>query len=112
MNIRSCLNVDRVRKRNNLQTLLEVPLDQRITGKEWKWLETNELDEVEGLIKDAVVLLEKAVKSVVELRDITRARSYPEEEVLEEVKKSLRDIIDPGDIEKIWRNERKEPNTI
>jgi hypothetical protein len=80
---------------------------------EWKWLEkTNELDEVEGLIKDAVASLEKAVKSVIELRDITRARGYPEEEILEEVKKSLREIIDPGDIEKIWRNERKEPNTI
>lgn len=43
-------------------------------GTEWKWLETNQLDEVEGLIKDAVVSLEKAVKSVVELRNITRAR--------------------------------------
>ena len=43
-------------------------------GKKRKWLETNELDEVEGLIKDAVVSLEKAVKSVVELREITRAR--------------------------------------
>ncbi len=84
----------------------------RELGIEWKWLEkTNELDEVEGLIKDAVASLEKAVKSIVELRNITRARGHPEE-VLEEVKKSLRDIIDPGDIEKIWRNERKEPNTI
>ena len=33
-------------------------------GKEWKWIETNELDKVEGLIKDAVVSLEKAVKSL------------------------------------------------
>jgi hypothetical protein len=73
-------------------------------GTEWKWLETNQLDEVEGLIKDAVVSLEKAVKSVVELRNITRARGYPEEEVLKEVK-SLQDIIDPDDIEKIWRKE-------
>ena len=46
----------------------------------------NELDEVEGLIKDAVASLEKAVKSVVELRGIARTRGYPEEEVLEEVK--------------------------
>ena len=74
-------------------------------GAEWKWLETSELDEVEGLIKDAVASLEKAVKSVIELRDITRARGYPEEEVLKEVKKSLQDIIDPVDIEKIWRKE-------
>jgi hypothetical protein len=66
----------------------------------------NELDEVEELIKDAVASLEKAVKSVVELRDVTRARGYPEEEVLEEVKKSLQDIIDPEDIEKIWRKEK------
>ena len=65
----------------------------------------NELDEVEELIKDAVASLEKAVKSVVELRDVTRARGYPEEEVLEEVKKSLQDIIDPEDKEKIWRKE-------
>ncbi len=62
----------------------------------------NELDEVEELIKDAVASLEKAVKSVVELRDVTRARGYPEEEV----KKSLQDIIDPEDIEKIWRKEK------
>ena len=55
----------------------------------------NELDEVE-----------KAVKSVVELMDVTRARGYPEEEVLEEVKKSLQDIIDPEDKEKIWRKEK------
>ena len=74
-------------------------------GTGWKWLETNQLDEVEGLIKDAVVSLEKAVKNVVELRNITRARGYPEEEVLKEVKKSLQDIIDPDDIEKIWRKE-------
>lgn len=73
--------------------------------KEWKWLETSELDGVEGLIKDAVVSLEKAVKSVIELREITRAREYPEEEVLKEVKNSLQDIIDPDDIEKIWRKE-------
>jgi len=66
----------------------------------------NELDEVEGLIKDAVASLEKAVKSVVELRGIARTRGYPEEEVLEEVKKSLQDIIDPEDIEKIWRREK------
>jgi hypothetical protein len=66
----------------------------------------NELDEVEELIKDAVASLEKAVKSVVELRDVTRARGYPEEEVLEEVKKSLQDIIDPEDIEKIWRKKK------
>ena len=66
----------------------------------------NELDEVEELIKDAVASLEKAVKSVVELRDVTRARGYPEEEVLEEVKKSLQDIIDPEDKEKIWRKEK------
>jgi hypothetical protein len=76
-------------------------------GIEWKWLEkTTDLDEVEELIKDAVASLEKAVKSVVELRDITRARGYPEEEVLKEVKKSLQDIIDPDDIEKIWRKEQ------
>ena len=75
-------------------------------GKEWKWIETNELDKVEGLIKDAVVSLEKEVRSVVELREITRARGYPEEEVLKEVKKSLQDIIDPDDIEKIWRKEQ------
>ena len=50
-------------------------------GIEWKWLEkTNELDEVEGSIKDAVESLEKAVKNVVELRDVTRARGYPEDE--------------------------------
>lgn len=67
----------------------------------------NELDEVEGLIKDAVASLEKAVKSVVELRGLARTRGYPEEEeVLEEVKKSLQDIIDPEDIEKIWRREK------
>ena len=29
----------------------------------------------------------------------------PEEEVLKEVKKSLQDIIDPDDIQKIWRKE-------
>ena len=79
-------------------------------GTEWKWLEMNELDEVQGLIKDAVASLDKAVKSVVELRDITRARGYPEEEVLEEMKKGLQDIIDPEDIEKIWR--KVERNTI
>jgi len=79
-------------------------------GIEWKWPEMNELDEVQGLIKDAVASLDKAVKSVVELRDITRARGYPEEEVLEEMKKGLQDIIDPEDIEKIWR--KVERNTI
>jgi hypothetical protein len=42
----------------------------------------------------------------VELREITRARGYPEEEVLKEVKKSLQDIIDPENIEKIWRKEQ------
>ena len=66
----------------------------------------NELDEVEGLIKEAVVSLDKAVKSVGELRDISRARGYPEDEILEEMKKGLQDIIDPEDIEKIWRKEK------
>jgi hypothetical protein len=49
----------------------------------------NELDEVEGLIKEAVMSLDKAVKSVVELRDISRARGYPEDEILEEMKKGF-----------------------
>lgn len=61
----------------------------------------NELDEVEGLIKEAVVSLDKAVKSVVELRDISRARGYPEDEILEEMKMGLQE-----DIEKIWRKEK------
>ena len=66
----------------------------------------NELEEVEGLIKEAVMSLDKAVKSVVKLRDISRARGYPEDEILEEMKKGLQDIIDPEDIEKIWRKEK------
>jgi len=61
------------------------------------------------MIKDAVASLEKAVKSVVELGGIARTRGYPEEEVLEEVKKSLRDIIDPEERFGEGRNER---NTI
>lgn len=75
-------------------------------GHSGKWLDMNELDEVEGLIKEAVLSLDKAVKSVVELRDISRARGYPEDEILEEMKKGLQDIIDPEDIEKIWRKEK------
>ena len=76
------------------------------TCEEWakqNWQEMNELDEVEGLIKEAVVSLDKAVKSVTEhftSQRISRRRNIGRDE------EGLQDIIDPEDIEKIWRKEK------